>query len=299
MLQDSRREPEISLTRIDDPTASIVTAPVRGINADGFDVLDVVIDGPGWGLWHEERAEQVAMLGRRTADELGVEHVRIGDQIFVAGNAFTLVGIVELSDRVSGLRNGLIIPHPVTGQFDMDPNRDRVVAVTAPGATEDVVAALPLTLSPTDPDAYRAFSASRNQRIHQAVDDQIRYLGFGLGAVVLVLGVVSIGNATLTSVLQRMHEIGIRRALGARPSHIATHVLLDAGIVGAVGGAVGAAGGLAAALAIAAHQGWVPVVDPLLPIGAIIVGATAGVLAGVYPAIVGSRLQPTEALRRE
>ena len=301
ILQDSltTAEPEVALSGIADPTARTLAAPVRGLNADGFDALGVVVDGPGWERWHEDRAEAVAVLGRRTADELGIDHVRVGDQIFVDGRPFTLVGIVERSDRVSALRNGVVIPYTATGPFAMDPERDRIVAVTAPGAAEDVEAALPLVLSPADPDRYQAYSATRNQDIRRAVDEQIQYLAFGLGGVVLVLGVVSIGNATLTSVLQRINEIGIRRALGARPRHIAIHILLDAGVVGAVGGAIGALLGMTAMLAIAANQGWVPVFEPILPPAAILTGAVAGIVAGIYPAIVASRLQPTEALRRE
>ncbi|MFP3899959.1 MAG: ABC transporter permease [Acidimicrobiia bacterium] len=301
VLQDSMTtaEPDVALSDIADPTARPLTAPVRGINADGFDALGVVIDGPGWGPWHDERAEAVALLGRRTADALGIDHVRTGDQIFIDGTPFTLVGIVERSPRVSGLRNGVVIPHTATGPFLMDPERNRIVAVTAPGAAGDIEAALPLVLSPTDPDRYRAYSATRDQAIRRAVDDQMQYLAVGLGAVVLILGIVSIGNATLTSVLQRINEIGIRRALGARPRHIAIHILLDAGAIGAVGGAIGALLGVTAMLAVAAHQGWTPVLEPLLPPAAIVIGASAGIVAGVYPAIVASRLQPTEALRHD
>jgi putative ABC transport system permease protein len=131
------------------------------------------------------------------------------------------------------------------------------------------------------------------------VDDQLQALSLGLGAAVLVLGVVSIGNATLTSVMQRIHEIGLRRALGARPRHIAAHILLDAAVIGTIGGIIGATLGLTATLAVTAAQGWVPVIDPRIPVATIAGGILAGVVAGVYPARVGSRLQPTEALRRE
>ena len=301
VLQDSvpTIEPTVSLSGIEDPTAARLTVPVRGINADGLDALGVVIDGPGWGDWHDQGAEAVALLGRRTADELGIDRARTGDRIFVDGLPFTLVGIVERADRVTALRHGIVLPYTATAPFQMDPQRNRIVAVTAPGAADDVEAALPLALSPTDPDRYRAYAATRSQDIRRAVDEQIQYLAFGLGGVVLVLGTVSIGNATLTSVLQRINEIGIRRALGARPRHIALHILLDAGMVGAVGGALGALLGISAMLGIAAHQGWVPVVEPLLLPAAVAIGAGAGMVAGIYPAIVGSRLQPTEALRRE
>lgn len=301
VLQDSiaTMEPDVALSEIGDPTTGQLAAPVRGINADGFDALGVRIDGPGWGRWHEQQGEAVALLGRRTADELGIDRVHTGDQIFIGGMPFTLVGIVDRSDRVTALLHGIVIPYTATAPFEMDPERNRIVAVTAPGAAEDVELALPLALSPTDPDQYRTYAAIRSEDIRRAVDEQIQYLALGLGAVVLTLGAVSIGNATLTAVLQRINEIGIRRALGARPRHIAIHILLDAGVIGAVGGAIGALLGLVAMLAVTAHQGWVPVLEPFLPPAAIMTGTAAGIVAGVYPAVVASRLQPTEALRRE
>jgi ABC-type antimicrobial peptide transport system permease subunit len=54
-----------------------------------------------------------------------------------------------------------------------------------------------------------------------------------------------------------------------------------------------------ATLAVTAAQGWVPVIDPRIPVATIAGSVLAGVVAGAYPARVGSRLQPTEALRRE
>lgn len=79
----------------------------------------------------------------------------------------------------------------------------------------------------------------------------------------LVLGIVSVGNVTLSSLLRRIHEVGLRRALGPRPGYIVAHILLDAGVTGVIGGVLGA------------------------------------FVAGICPVRVTSRLQPNEALRRE
>lgn len=77
------------------------------------------------------------------------------------------------------------------------------------------------------------------------------------------------------------------------------HIVLDAATLGTLGGVVGAVIGLTATLAVTARQGWQPVIDPGLPLVAVAAGIVAGVIAGLYPAWVGSRMQPTEALRRE
>lgn len=89
-----------------------------------------------------------------------------------------------------------------------------------------------------------------------------------------------------------------RRALGALPRHIVLHVVVDTAAIGAIGGLVGGIAGLTATLAVTASQGWIPVIDHRVMPATIAGGLLIGALAGVYPARVGARLQPTDALRR-
>jgi putative ABC transport system permease protein len=299
VLRDSEQEVAIGLTRVVDPTSVGEATAVRGIDAGGLDAVGAVITGQAWSAWHDATGQRVALLGRRTADELGVSQIRTGDQVFVDGLGFTLLGIVEDGGRARGLRNGVVVPATAVDPFPMSAERDRVLVVTAAGAAKDVEAVLPVAVSPTDPERYAAYSPTQSDALRRAVDGQFHSLALALGAVVVGLGLVSIGNATLSSVLQRINEIGIRRALGARPRHIAAHIVVDAALTGAVGGLIGALCGVTATLAVTAYQGWQPVLDPRLPPLAILVGALVGAVAGLYPARVGSRLQPTEALRRE
>ncbi|MBN2623847.1 MAG: ABC transporter permease [Acidimicrobiales bacterium] len=299
VLRDSQQEVPVGLARVTDRTTAGEAAYVRGVDAAGLEAVGARITGQAWSSWHDATGQRVALLGRRTADELGLGEVRPGDQVFVDGLGFTLLGIVEDGGRARGLANGVVVPATATGHFLMSEERDRVLVVTAPGAAKDVEAVLPVALSPTDPERYSAYSPTRSDTLRRAVDGSFHSLALALGAVVMGLGLVSIGNATLTSVLQRINEIGIRRALGARPRHIAAHIVVDAALTGAAGGLIGAVGGLAATLAVTAQQGWQPVLDPRLPPLGIVAGALVGAVAGLYPARVGSRLQPTEALRRE
>lgn len=299
VLRDSDQEVALGLSRVLDPTTVGESAVVRGIDAAGLDAVGAVVTGRSWSAWHDATGQRVALLGRRTADELGVSQIRTGDQVFIDGLAFTLLGIVEDGGRARGLRNGVVVPASAADPFQMSEERDRVLVVTAAGAAKDVEAVLAVALAPADPERYAAYSPTQSDTLRRAVDSQFQSLALALGTVVVGLGLVSIGNATLSSVLQRINEIGIRRALGARPRHIAAHIVVDAALTGAVGGLIGALCGVTATLAVTAYQGWQPVLDPRLPPVAVLVGAIVGAVAGVYPARVGSRLQPTEALRRE
>jgi putative ABC transport system permease protein len=299
VIRETFEDQRVAINQVADPTAASPRMRVYGLNATGLGALEARVTGPGWQRWHDDTAQRVVVLSGATAAAIGAGDIAVGDRIFIAGLAFTVSGILDEALRLPALTNGLIVPIGTVALFDLDTDRDRLIVVTAPGAARQVAAVLSRAVSPEDPDIWTAYAPEDEATLRRTVDDQLQALSLGLGAAVLVLGVVSIGNATLTSVMQRIHEIGLRRALGARPRHIAAHILLDAAVIGTIGGIIGATLGLTATLAVTAAQGWVPVIDPRIPMATIAGGILAGVVAGVYPARVGSRLQPTEALRRE
>jgi ABC-type antimicrobial peptide transport system permease subunit len=118
-----------------------------------------------------------------------------------------------------------------------------------------------------------------------------------LGGVSLLVGAIGIANVTLVSVLERVGEIGLRRALGAARRHVAAQFLMESTAMGLVGGIIGASMGVLLVVAISAARTWTPVLDPWVPLAAPLVGALTGLVAGLYPAIRASALEPVEALR--
>ena len=118
-----------------------------------------------------------------------------------------------------------------------------------------------------------------------------------LGLVSLVVGALGIANVTLVSVMERVGEIGLRRALGATRWHIASQFLLESTLLGALGGIVGASVGTLAVVAVAGLRTWTPVLEIWVPLAAPMVGAAVGLAAGLYPSIRAARLEPVEALR--
>lgn len=299
VVREVSQDQPVAVNRLIDPTAGPSTIPIYGLNAAGFDTVEATISGPGWDTWHDRTAQRVAVVSQRTAAQIGATDIAAGDHLFIGGLQFTVAGILESAPRLGALTGGITIPVTTIDHFDVDADRDRMVVVTAPGAANQVARVLPIAVSPTAPETWIAYAPGEDDTLRLAVDDQLQALALGLGGIVLILGIVSIGNATLTSVLQRIHEIGLRRALGARPRHIATHILIDSGVVGFVGGMIGVTLGLTATLAVTTYRQWIPVIDPIIPMVTLTGAVLSGILAGVYPARIGSGLQPTEALRRE
>jgi ABC-type antimicrobial peptide transport system permease subunit len=85
--------------------------------------------------------------------------------------------------------------------------------------------------------------------------------------------------------------------LGATRRHIALQFLLESATMGLVGGVIGACAGTLVVVGVAAYQDWTPVMDPLVPFAAPLLGALVGLVSGAYPAMRAARLEPVEALR--
>jgi macrolide transport system ATP-binding/permease protein len=113
-----------------------------------------------------------------------------------------------------------------------------------------------------------------------------------------VVGAIGIANITLVSVMERIGEIGLRRALGATRGHIAAQFLLESASMGVIGGVIGASLGVLVVVAVSAYQVWTPVLDPAAPFVAPLIGGAIGLLSGAYPAMRAALLEPVEAFRQ-
>jgi putative ABC transport system permease protein len=102
---------------------------------------------------------------------------------------------------------------------------------------------------------------------------------------------------TLVTVMERVGEIGLRRALGASRRQVAGQFLLESTTIGLLGGIVGAALGIAVVVCVAAVKEWTPVLDLRLALGAPLAGALVGLVAGLYPSLRAARMEPVDALR--
>jgi putative ABC transport system permease protein len=120
-----------------------------------------------------------------------------------------------------------------------------------------------------------------------------------IAGISLVVGGIGVMNIMLVSVSERTREIGIRMAVGARPSHILVQFLVEALTLATAGGAIGVAIGCGGAFLLGSAMGWPVLIRP--DVVAISVGFSGlvGVVFGLYPARKASQLDPIDALRWE
>ncbi|MEO3856866.1 FtsX-like permease family protein [Acrocarpospora sp. B8E8] len=117
-----------------------------------------------------------------------------------------------------------------------------------------------------------------------------------MAGVSLLIGALSVANTMLISVLERRHEIGVRRAVGATRGAILAQFLVESGVLGMAGGVVGGIAGLNVAIAVALAKGWTAAVSGWLIAAAPITGLVVGLTAGLYPAVKAGRVEPLAAL---
>ncbi|MFO7535642.1 MAG: ABC transporter permease [Kiritimatiellia bacterium] len=120
-----------------------------------------------------------------------------------------------------------------------------------------------------------------------------------IAGISLLVGGIGIMNIMLASVTERTREIGIRRAIGAKRSHIALQFLVETSVLSGLGGLIGVAMGLLIPMVITRFTA-MPTATPLwslfLSFG---ISVGIGIVFGLYPAIAASQLDPIEALRHE
>jgi macrolide transport system ATP-binding/permease protein len=246
---------------------------------------------------HSARANRTVVLGKNAARRLGISSLDQQPAIFVGDRLYQVSGLLESVERQPSLLGSLTIPNGTARREYGLAAPASVQVETEIGAVEVVARQAPRALSPDAPQLLRVAAPPDPETLRAGVESDLNALFLLLGAVSLLVGALGIANVTLVSVLERVGEIGLRRALGAARRHIAVQFLVESGVMGLLGGIVGTALGVLVVVAVSAGQTWTPVLDPWVPLVAPFVGALIGLLSGAYPALRAAALEPVEALR--
>ncbi|MBM7806280.1 putative ABC transport system permease protein [Geodermatophilus bullaregiensis] len=246
---------------------------------------------------HDLRADRVAVLGARAAERLGVPRVDTQPSVFVDGIAYAVVGVVASVDVRAELLGAVILPTGTArADFGLPAPGDAQARITI-GAGPQLRTQAALALAPDDPESLEVNAPDGRSELGQDVQADVNEVFVVLSVIVLLAGGVGIANVTMLSVVERVGEIGLRRAIGATGRQIAGQFVAESVVVGLLGGLIGSALGVFAVVGISVVRNWTPVVDPWIALGGALLGAAVGLVAGGLPARRAARIEPVDALR--
>jgi len=163
------------------------------------------------------------------------------------------------------------------------------------------------SIHPDDKRAFGSWNMAEELEDVQTIFGAISFISFTVGILVLLAGIIGIGNIMLVSVTERTKEIGVRRSLGATPAVIIKQILSETLLITITAGLIGVILGVAvvellnSVLASLGDTGSFrnPMVSFETVAAALIVLILAGVLTGLLPAFSAVRIKPIDALRKE
>jgi putative ABC transport system permease protein len=249
-----------------------------------------------------------AVIGHNVATRLFKQRVAIGQSFDFLGQTFFVRGVLKQFDTT---------PLSLTTDFN---DTIFVPYQTVQKLTGDNTSLYEILAKPSDPDRLDPVVAGISQRLAASSQGQQRFtvlrqdeslavtnnildlltkLIAGIAAISLLVGGIGIMDVMLVSVAERMHEIGIRKALGASNRQILLQFMTEASVLSLVGGLVGIVLSLIISFVLRVSTSLTPVLTWQVVLGATLVSLLVGIIFGTAPAVKAARKDPIDALRNQ
>jgi putative ABC transport system permease protein len=271
-----------------------------------------VVMGRPFTLIDNEHSRPVCLINDKAQEKLRLGRDPIGESILINGRRFVVVGLLESRTQASMFMGGMTSSE-VFVPFNTARLTPRmpiicIAATKSPEFTDEAKAELTFFmrrkrhLGIKDENNFGVDAVEQFVREFTTVATAMTMVAGGIVGISLLVGGVGIMNIMLVSVSERTREIGLRKAVGARPGAILLQFLIEAMMLCLMGGLLGLLGGQAMTTAMASFpaakldQAYIPGWAVALSVG---FSAAVGLIFGMFPAIKAARLDPIEALRHE
>ncbi|MBI3006056.1 MAG: ABC transporter permease [Ignavibacteriales bacterium] len=253
-------------------------------------------------------ARKVVILGRDIVSKVFPRGDAVGSEVKINGVRYSVIGNFEPKGASLGGPNENYVAIPLSAyqeQFGTRRSLNIMIKAKSPELYEDCLEEARMilrTVRKVPPGAEDDFSVFSNDSMIEQFNSFTQYVKLGVGFisfVSLLAAGVGIMNIMLVSVSERIKEIGIRKAIGARKKNILSQFLTEAIVLCQIGGILGILVGILMGNLVALMFE----VPPVFPLDWAILGfvicSLVGVIFGVYPAWKAANLDPIEALRYE
>jgi len=261
----------------------------------------------------------VVVLGSSVAETLfGSTDGVVGQKVRINSQPFKVIGVLEskggtgfmnqddqvfvpLSTALYRLTGGIRFRgSSVISQINIKASSSKVVDSVVEEVTQ-VMRALHGTVE--EADDFTVTSQEATLQTATAITDTLSLFLGGIAGISLLVGGIGIMNIMLTTVTERTHEIGLRKAVGALRSDIMLQFLVESMVLSLLGGLIGVALGWGIASLMGNIQISGTTITPVVGLDSVLLATTfsmaVGLFFGIYPATRAARLQPVEALRYE
>lgn len=256
----------------------------------------------------DDDGANVAVLGERAAERIFDENVPLGRSFSFRGQRFVVRGVFDTFETtpLSGeadFNDAVFIPYG-TAQ-DLTGNNAPIYEVLAKPKdaqqTDQTVAAIKRGLRQNHGGAedFTVTKSSQALEVSNNILDLLTRLIGGIAAISLLVGGIGIMNVMLVSVTERMHEIGIRKAVGATNRQVLNQFMVEATVLSVAGGILGIVLAVLIDLLLRIFTNIQPVISWQVVVLAFVVSLAVGVLFGSAPALKAARKEPIDALRNE
>ena len=261
-----------------------------------------------------DEARHVGVIGTDVADAFFGRMEPIGKTILVDSHPVRVVGVAEKKGSVFGQSQDNFIWVPISTFQKFYGNR-RSIVISAEARTmgeletaEDQVRMIMRNrrhLEYDKPDDFNIETGETVMDLWKSATRGIYAVTVLVTGISLVVGGIVVMNIMLVSVTERIREIGVRKALGARRRDILRQFLVESVILSACGGALGVIGATVFSAVLATVLGGIMSADFSAPVRlwavtlALFVSTAVGLVAGIYPASRAAALDPVAALRSE
>jgi putative ABC transport system permease protein len=270
--------------------------------------LDVVMGRP-LNDSDQNNASQVVIIGQDIRENLMAGTDPLGKEIRVDGHVYTVIGVGKKEGKTLGQSRDNYVIMPISAWFKAYGSHNSV-NIWAKGY--DVGAPMELAMDQTRVilRARRHDLIGEKESFVLETNDSFLSLWANLSgtffivmiviaSISLIVGGIVIMNIMLVSVTERTREIGIRKALGARPRDVMRQFLIESSTMALMGGLVGVIGGILIAKGVTAAIGMPSAIKLWAIFAGLLVSASVGIFFGVYPASKAAKLDPIVALRAE
>ena len=261
-----------------------------------------------------EQGSMVAVIGTDLVDAFFGTMEPIGKEIDVDGHPLKVVGVAEKKGSVFGESQDNFVWMPITTFRKLYGTRRSVIiqgearSMAAFEPAQDQVRVTMRArrhLTYAKPDDFSIETGESVMELWQSLTRGIYVVTFVVTAISLLVGGIVVMNIMLVSVTERIREIGVRKALGARRGDILRQFLVESVVLAGFGGFLGVLGAAAFSFLLAAVLGNIMSASFTAPVRpwavalALGVASAVGLVAGIYPASRAAALDPVVALRNE